>query len=317
MAKNEELRKENIQRVRECFYQGGCWTKITLAETTGLSLAGTTNILQELLQENEILFNGEADSTGGRKSKEYVLNADFSHIGTIDCYRKGSQYSYRVQTFDLSKEILQEHIIYSKYGSLADFRNTLRWIMKDPLIHYLAISIPGVCQNGKIKTCDFPMLAHKDIGKIIQKECSIPYTIENDVNVACISYAHHDTDLKDIALVYQPEKEYIGCGILINGNLYNGFHHEAGEMMFLGTAKQNPKKELQKVITTLKAVLDPQKIIWCSDLVNDMEDTYDDLLHIQDIQSLIQRGLYEIGLRELLLQRKEEEAYAGGLSSAL
>lgn len=59
----------NIQKIRKCFYQKKIWTKAELASVTQLSLASITNILQELLKSQEILFIGENDSTGGRKIK--------------------------------------------------------------------------------------------------------------------------------------------------------------------------------------------------------------------------------------------------------
>jgi predicted NBD/HSP70 family sugar kinase len=307
MAKNEELRKENIHRVRTCFYEGGSWTKNTLAEKTGLSLAGTTNVLQNLMEKGEILYIGDATSTGGRKSKQYELNPEHCHIGTIDCCRKGNRYSYLVQEINLTNEILQSHTIYSEEGSIEDLRKALRWINKDTKIKFLAVSVPGVCSHGVLRECDFPLLAEVDLGRMIQKECGLPYVIENDVNIACISYAHHDPSLQDIALVYQPEAKYIGCGILIHGKLYNGAHHEAGEMKNLGMHEKDEKKELQRVIYSLQAVLDPQQIIWCSDQVKELNDPFHNLTEIQEIQPLIQKGLHEMALYELLRLKKEED----------
>ena len=48
MTKIIDLKKENIHKVRSCFYQGGTWTKHQLSSQTGIYLAGTTNILQIL-----------------------------------------------------------------------------------------------------------------------------------------------------------------------------------------------------------------------------------------------------------------------------
>ena len=81
MTKITDLKEDNIHQIRQCFYDGEIWTKNKLAQKTGLSLAATTNILQYLLQNNEILLDGKAQSTGGRKSKQYVLNADYQSLG--------------------------------------------------------------------------------------------------------------------------------------------------------------------------------------------------------------------------------------------
>lgn len=83
LTKITELKSDNIHSVRICFYNGEIWTKNDLAKHTGLSLAATTNILQLLLKDDEIKLIGEAQSTGGRKSKQYILNKDYYHLGNV------------------------------------------------------------------------------------------------------------------------------------------------------------------------------------------------------------------------------------------
>ena len=83
MAGISDLKMENIRDVRACFYTGGTWTKNQLSRKTGLSLAGTTNVLKYLLEKKEILQSGKAASKAGRKSKQYILNPDSCHIGIV------------------------------------------------------------------------------------------------------------------------------------------------------------------------------------------------------------------------------------------
>ena len=62
MTKITDLKEDNIHQIRQCFYDGEIWTKNKLAQKTGLSLAATTNILQYLLQNNEILVVAANDN---------------------------------------------------------------------------------------------------------------------------------------------------------------------------------------------------------------------------------------------------------------
>lgn len=307
MAKNEELKKENIQAVRACFYQGGTWTKNSLAEAAGLSLAGTTNVLQELQEKNEIIHISDAASTGGRKSKQYVLNPEFCHVASIDCRHHGKQYSYELQLLNLHQEEIRKMSFVSEMGSLHDFQKALSVIKRDCKVKMIAVSIPGVCCQGKINACDFPQLAGVDLGKIITEKCGLPYVIENDVNTACVSYASHDPELKNIALLYQPAKDEIGCGIMIEGKLYNGIHHEAGEMKHLGNQKMSDQEKLKRSVLSLQAVMDPQQIIWCSETVAKLDDSFHNLVHLDNINTEIQNGLYQMCIHQLLRLRKDEE----------
>lgn len=54
MSKVNDLKQENKIKTRECLYDGQIWTKNDLAYKTSLSLATTTNILQEMLKSHEI-----------------------------------------------------------------------------------------------------------------------------------------------------------------------------------------------------------------------------------------------------------------------
>ena len=107
----------NIQKIRRCFYQGKVWTKTELASVTQLSLASITNILQELLKSQEILFIGENDSTGGRKSKQYVLNKDYCHLLKV-ILKKQKDYD-EVICIDVD---LFNHVILKKHVSFLCLR---------------------------------------------------------------------------------------------------------------------------------------------------------------------------------------------------
>ena len=101
LVKITELKTNNIHQVRLCFYNGEIWTKNDLAKHTGLSLAATTNILQLLLKDDEIKLVGEAQSTGGRKSKQYILNKDYYHLGNVSLKRDDQYYYFLVKITDL------------------------------------------------------------------------------------------------------------------------------------------------------------------------------------------------------------------------
>ena len=57
--------------------------------------------------------------------------------------------------------------------------------------------------------------------------------IENDVNCASIGFYHQYSHYQNSALIYQPAVDYVGCGMIIQGKLYNGFSHFAGELRCL------------------------------------------------------------------------------------
>ena len=323
MSKVKDLKCMNIQKIRKCFYQGKVWTKTDLANQTHLSLASITNILQELLKNEDIFFIGENDSTGGRKSKRYVLNKDKYHILKVLLKMEINGYRFVCYNVDLFNQVIFERNFFSLTGTKEELISFLKEILsEDQNINVMSLSIPGVCHDGYIDVCDFKQFENLDLKKYIQDFYHCHFILENDVNIACIGFSKLYPDCQNMVLVYQPKVEYIGCGIIINGQLYNGITHFAGELRFLPfytpqqqdmMLKNNPVELLEKQLSTLCCVLNPELIGVCSDVIDREEAIYLSaipkmhrplLVPVKNIYSLIEDGLYQMSMRKIL---KEEE----------
>lgn len=111
MSKVNDLKQENEIKIRECLYDGQIWTKNDLAYKTSLSLATTTNILQEMLKSHEIEYVSDSKSTGGRKSKEYQLYKDYKHLLKIVLKKNKKSYEFIFEIIDLYDQIVYQKII--------------------------------------------------------------------------------------------------------------------------------------------------------------------------------------------------------------
>lgn len=327
LTRIHELKIKNIQKIRACFYDKEIWTKNELAKRTDLSLAGTTNILQMLLHNQEIQYIGEAQSTGGRKSKQYILNKDHHHIGMIICYRNNQHYYFFSKIVDLMNHILNEKKWITPKGEVDDLMAVLDDVItRDPLVSLCVLSIPGVCQNGQIDLCDFENFVHYDLVKEIKKRYAIQVIIENDVNLACLGLSHVYPDIQDLAFIYQPQVKYVGCGIVIQQKLYKGFSCFAGELRYLPfyshdkqdqLLKDHPYELLQSQIAVLCCVFNPQLIGVCSDVLHNIDEAILDngipqaylpkLICINDLHHIIYDGLYHMGIQELKEKENEDE----------
>lgn len=320
MTRTSELKEENIGKIRACFYQKGEWTKNALSAETGLSLAGTTNVLQYLAGEEEIVYVSDAESTGGRRSKIYRLNNDFHHIGAVMLKRRRTRYMICTQIHDLAGRCIYENTAYSKQGSLADIDKEIRDMLTyDHRIHVLTVSVPGVSGNGIIGVCDYEQLSGINLKEHIAEVFSMPCVIENDVNSACIGFSQEHPGVMNLTLIYQPDAEYSGCGILIEGRLYNGSTHAAGEVRYLPghthseqdvLLQENPAGLLKEQIQALAAILNPDLIGYSSDVLKENQITLTDseipqenlpeIVRIDDMNSVLEKGLCAIGKKYLL-----------------
>ena len=163
----------NEQMIRECFYDGNVWTKNILSEVTGLSLGSVTNILQELLKREEIFFVGEDDSTGGRKSKRYLINKDYYHILKVVLRRTADYFEFRLRTVDLLNQVIYEKEEKTQIGSVEELLELIQdMIVIDSFISIICMSIPGICRDGIIDVCDFKSFENLNLKQILTKEFS-------------------------------------------------------------------------------------------------------------------------------------------------
>ena len=319
MSKIEDLKKENINKIKKCFFDGQIWTKNEISDITGISKAGITNILKELLERQEIVFIGEAHSTGGRKSKQYQIKKDYFHIGKIILLRKRNEYHFISQSINLLNQLIYEDYMIYDQGTIDKLIEVIiALINRDDKITVLCLSIPGICEDGYLSVCDFNDLQGLDIKEKLKSFLDIDVIVENDVNVAAIGLCHC-LNYSHLALLYQPEVEYVGCGIIIQGQLYNGFSHFAGELRYLPfynhqiqdkMLKENPKELLRLQIETICCVINPEVICLCSDMIsqNDLKTIDFSLpkqhlpkIHIvDDLNRFLYDGLYHIAINNQL-----------------
>ena len=126
MSKVNDLKQENEIKIRECLYDGQIWTKNDLAYKTSLSLATTTNILQEMLKSREIEYVSDSKSTGGRKSKEYQLYKDYKHLLKIVLKKNKKSYEFIFEIIDLYDQIVYQKNYSSLKGTVEEFLKIIR-----------------------------------------------------------------------------------------------------------------------------------------------------------------------------------------------
>ncbi len=324
MVKIKDLKYENIQRVRASFYQGGTWTKTDLAAQTGISLAGITNILQALETSGEIAFVGDARSTGGRKSKLYQLNGDYAHIGAVLLSHPTNRYQMATHAFTLSGEVVFEQGLTSQTGSLAELREAIDTLLsQDPLIQVLVLSFPGIVgANGEILSSDFAHLQQTQLLTKLSEQTSLPIIIENDVNCAVTAYQKLHPEWDTTALLYQPDSDLAGTGLVINRQLHRGKNGFAGEVGYLQKHERQANQTrlsdrmhslLLQQVTALTAVLAPDAIAYyCPSLDKDISlaDTgipqrfQPKLERLMELDTLIALGVQTLGKQELLKRKK-------------
>ncbi|MBR2812751.1 MAG: ROK family protein [Solobacterium sp.] len=311
MAKASDLKAQNTQLIRSCFFEGESRSLSDIRHMTGLSHGSIVNALRELEENGEIRLHEKTGGSVGRKTYRYTLNPDYLHFGCLSILtgEKGYRFHAKIRTLD-NVSLFSETADTERFEK-RDILPMLARMMEAWHPDLLLVSSPGVCVNGVIEgETDF------DLGQVIRDTWQVPFVIENDVNTAVIGLHRQYPGDRHLALVYQAAGNKFGIGIIIHGRLYNGYSHAAGEVRYLpfmaDKEHRRDKDLLKDQILSVMAMLNPEAVAYYSETVEEdihieekeLPERYTpQLLRIRDYSSLISDGFYSIGMH----------IYAGGI----
>lgn len=314
MARNTDLKNENEKMIRAVLYSGLDYSAADLEEISGLSHGTVMNLLREFLERNEILLCEKRGNAIGRKTYRYRINPDSRRMCTVSIRRKQQGLYGTVSLRNLEGECLDTVETETFMEDVSGIRPSLdAMIQKHPDTDLIVVSTPGVCRSGVIS---LPTKQPYDLGTAITDTWNIPYVIENDVNVATIGFQYSSADIDHMALIYQGGGRIIGCGIIIDGKLYNGASHAAGELRWVPFMRDIENRSdaqlLKDQILSAAAVLNPQVIAWYSDCVQEEITLTEEelpltqqpiLFQISDLDELIEKGMHSIGMHVFIENR--------------
>ena len=165
----------------------------------------------------------------------------------------------------------------------------------------LGIGAPGAVDFGTGTVIFAPNLeGWKDVPlkKELEKQLGVPVFVENDCNIAALGVYVSELKSKPRSMVGIFVGTGIGGGIVINGELYSGFGHTAGEIGHMVIDVNGPKcgcgnkgcfealASRTAIFQQIKAgIKDNQKTILTEMLGNDLDD-----LRSGDLRKAIRRG---------------------------
>ena len=196
--------------------------------------------VDHLISENVINETGEKERTGvGRPSKLLKFNESYCSVLTVDLR---STKVYAAVT-DLAGNILTTSARNLASGdtakSIQDLIELIRSLCQAavnlPPIAVLVIGAPSIvnAEEGVIEWA--PSLNWKDVPlrKILEEEFPNTVLVENDVNLAALGEFWKGAGRKiNKNMLFVSVGTGIGAGIILDGELYSGSTHAAGEVAY-------------------------------------------------------------------------------------
>lgn len=244
-----EKEKRNIE-ILEILRRHGPISRPDISKEMGVNVVSISNYIDDLIRHN-LVYEKELDvSEGGRRPLLIDLNPQGGYIIGL-----GLNLMNMVGLLvDLKGNIVTKTQIVRPRASVKEITECLLEIIREVLrrskayssnIKGIGVGIAGLVnkKDGSIhwpqKMNHYYTYASVDIPLkgLIEKEFNLPTLIENDSTAACFGekWLSLERELKNVIYMFSG----VGCGIMVNGEVYTGANGYAGEVAIYNYKEQD------------------------------------------------------------------------------
>lgn len=228
------MRNTNKIEILKCIKVKRMVTKREIAEELGLSTTTVSTFIKELEQEMMIQKGGIAQSTGGRRSLLYQLNAEYCYILGIDLKVDrliGVLLNFNGEIKGSKEVAFTDHDEWKVIPLLKTFIQEI--LVENHLTFQqlggVGIGVPGVLNSEK-KIIEFaPNLGWSNVDLPGMLAIDKSFYLENEANAGAIGEVVFGAAKQVSDLIYISVGMGIGCGLIIDNRLFSGILRYAGE----------------------------------------------------------------------------------------
>ncbi len=245
MADLETIKTSNRAKILRLLMDEKRLTQQEISKKTGMSIPTVTNNVNSLLKEGIVAKTGVSVSTGGRRPAVLSFLPDSKYSFGIDISPK----KVRIILSNLDSKILAASAFNTTdCRSMDEIINHIHQhmgkILSEKHIHRnkilgVGISLYGTVNEEKMILEMAPNLKisseNTDFNRY-ENILGFPLFVENDANVSALAEFSLRENKSRKNLIFVVIETGIGCGILINGQLYKGQNKRAGEFGHMAIA---------------------------------------------------------------------------------
>ena len=225
----KELNKRQLRRIlRQCKEA----TKPELADRTGLSVVTINSLLEDLLKTGEVVQSGLAPSGGGRPSTRYQYRPDYRYAVLLYGHQSEGRNLMHLAVVNLMGECVWRKEEYFDEILVESFEAVLDDVIgRFPEIGLLAFGLPGEVVDDVVTIHDYQALVGPEFMAHYKERYHHPVVFENDINAMTYGACREgDVEKATVAGIYLPRIYPPGAGLVIQGKIYYGTSHCAGEL---------------------------------------------------------------------------------------
>lgn len=225
--------------ILEVIRKNGPISRTDISKVTELNIVTVSNYVNHYIKKG-LVIEGELDeSTGGRKPVLVELNSKAGYIVGVGLNMLSTVGVLVDLEINVIAEVKHERhpenseVTIEQMVDMAEEIIQKSEIERDKIVG-VGVGVPGIIDE-RGRTIRWPQsLGEKDISVCLsikdtfEKRLNIPTFVENDANAAVLGekWLGLDRDVRHMVYMFSG----VGCGILINGEIYRGATGAAGEL---------------------------------------------------------------------------------------
>jgi predicted NBD/HSP70 family sugar kinase len=233
-----DLQENNLKRVLELLMESDGLTRQDLSERTGLSPAGISKIIRNLITKGLVYEDRVVKRRKGRRAISLKINPDSMYAVGIRFarnYIKCGFFNAKGELLSSELEVLEDQTAERAVEAISEL------IKKTLSMHHarrdrvmgIGISAPGplFAHEGRIVLIsNAPGWRNISLSRLIEEQFGIPTLVEHDANVSVLAEYWYGQGRGMKNLVYVVADRGVGAGVLVDGSVYRGNQNIAGEI---------------------------------------------------------------------------------------
>lgn len=272
----KSIRNKNLSDVLQVLRDKGACSLAELTENIDGGLTTVKKCVFQAMDFGMIIEGDIADSTGGRKAKQYLINEKYQFF--LFLIVDNNDLIIKIQNFKF--ECVESYSIH--FGMNEFFEIVCRNIdelVKKYNIGTVCLSVPCVVKNGVILDWYYnPNMNGFDLKAALEDKYHLNTIIQNDMKLTVIGESTESRQNAKNIVTMQFGHNGIGVGEMANGHLLEGNAGFAGEVGFINDLRKNIMGIFYpaKIVRNAVVFLNPEVIVfYTSERQNQFKEIFD------------------------------------------
>ncbi|MGN0532329.1 MAG: ROK family protein [Eubacterium sp.] len=269
----KNIRNKNMSDILQVLRDKGACSLSELTDNTDGGLTTVKKCMLQAMDYGMIVQGDVADSTGGRKAKQYLINEEYQYFLFIIVDNNNLMVKIHNFKFECIKE-------FSEHFNINDFIDVIYRKIDIAIQQYnigtVCLSIPCVIKNGVIIDWYYNQeRINFDLKSNLEKKYCVNVIVQNDMKLTALGTGRHNTDN---IVTAQFGHNGIGMAGMINGHLLEGATGFAGEIGYINDIRKNVMgvSYPAKIVRNAIVFLNPEIIVFYkSERQNNFKQIFD------------------------------------------